>query len=123
VPEQVERPIPDSYWVQPGRLLAGEYPRTKDDAASGPKLRRLLNAGVTFFLDLTEEGEYGLKPYVTILRQEAAALGRAVIHRRLSILDGGIPSSMEMLYILDTLDAALADGQVAYVHCWGGIGM
>ena len=59
----VPRPIPDSYWVEPGRLLAGEYPRDRDDATSLIKLRRLLEAGITLFLDLTEEGEDGLIVY------------------------------------------------------------
>jgi len=45
-----QRPIGDSYWVEPRRLLAGEYPRNKDDASSRAKLRSLLEAGMTFFL-------------------------------------------------------------------------
>jgi len=57
-----DKPIPDSYWVNPGQLLAGEYPRNLDDASSRVKLQRLLEAGVTFFLDLTEAGESGLAP-------------------------------------------------------------
>lgn len=120
--KQLERPIPDSYWVRLGRLLAGEYPRNKDDVTSRSKLRRLLEAGVTFFLDLTEEGEYGLKPYVSLLEQEAAALGCQMVHRRMPIPDGETPTSGGMTCILDTIDAALAEGHVVYVHCWGGIG-
>jgi hypothetical protein len=30
-------PIPDSYWVMPGRLLAGEYPGHKDEAQALPR--------------------------------------------------------------------------------------
>ena len=121
MPEPLERPIPDSYWVRPGRLLAGEYPRHKDDEASRPKLRRLLETGVTFFLDLTEIEE-GLKPYVPLLQEEVAALGRSVAHRRMPIRDGGIPAHKEMAHILNTIDSALAEGHTIYVHCWGGKG-
>ena len=116
------RPIPDSYWVEPGRLLAGEYPRDRDDTSSLIKLRRLLEAGVTLFLDLTEEGEHGLKPYLALLRQEAANLDRDVIHQRVPIPDGRTPASATMSRILDEIDAALAQGHVTYVHCFGGIG-
>lgn len=121
MPEPLERPITDSYWVRPGRLLAGEYPRHKDDEASRPKLRRLLEAGVTFFLDLTEIEE-GLKPYVPLLQEEVAALGRSVAHRRMPIRDGRTPTHEEMAHILNTIDSALAEGHTIYVHCWGGKG-
>jgi protein-tyrosine phosphatase len=117
-----DRPIPDSYWVRPGQLLAGEYPRNLDDRASRPKLRRLLEAGVTFFLDLTEAGEYSLKPYVQLLREEAKTLGRSVKHQRMPIRDMDTPTPAHMTHILDTIDAALTAGQTVYVHCYGGIG-
>jgi hypothetical protein len=35
--ERWERPIPDSYWVWPGRVLAGEYPGSKHDADARKK--------------------------------------------------------------------------------------
>jgi hypothetical protein len=115
-------PIPNAYWVRAGQLLAGEYPRDWDDPISRLKLRRLLEAGVTFFLDLTEAGEYGLESYVPLLEDEAAALGCNVEHQRLPIRDRGTPTPQEMTCILDTLDAALAAGRTVYVHCFGGIG-
>jgi len=115
-------PIPDPYWVKPGQLLAGEYPRNLDDASSRIKLRRLLKAGVTFFLDLTEAGESSLEPYADLLQAEAAALGRVAEHRRLSIPDVSVPSVAHMRRILDTIDAQLAAGKMVYVHCWGGVG-
>jgi protein-tyrosine phosphatase len=116
------RPIADSYWVQPEKLLAGEYPGSRSEDEARHKLRRLLAAGVTYCLDLTEAGEHGLKPDVPLLLQEAAALGHTVEHHRLSIPDGGTPMSAGMVCILDAIDAALEAGQVVYVHCYGGIG-
>jgi protein-tyrosine phosphatase len=115
-------PIPNSYWVRPGQLLAGEYPMDWDDRTSRHKIHRLLQAGVTFLLDLTQAGEYGLQPYTTLLREEAAAEGHAVKHQRMPIRDRGTPTQEEMVSILDTLDAALAQGETVYVHCFGGIG-
>src|SRR4029453_3639787 len=58
-------PIPNSYWVQPGRLLAGEYPGSMSRADAMERVQRLLAAGVTSFIDLTEEG--GLPDYKTPL--------------------------------------------------------
>ncbi len=61
-------PIPDSYWLVPGKLLAGEYPGAQAEAEARMKLRAFLDAGVTCFLDLTEEDE-GLRPYSPLLRE------------------------------------------------------
>lgn len=93
------------YWVEPGRLLAGSYPADFDE---------LRAAGVTLFLDLTEEGEYGLAPYAGALDG-----ARAV---RMPVRDFGCPSAAEMTKILDLIDAELARDEVVYVHCYGGIG-
>jgi hypothetical protein len=102
-------------------LLAGEYPgaRTKDEARR--KLRSFLDAGVDFFLDLTEEDE-GLEPYAPLLQEEAIARERKVVHRRLPITDLDVPSTERMSEIQQTISAALEAGQTVYVHCWGGIG-
>ena len=114
-------PIDDSYWLVPGRLLAGEYPgaRTKDEARR--KLRSFLDAGVNFFLDLTEEDE-GLEPYAPLLQEEAVARERKVVHRRLPITDLDVPTTERMQEIQQTIAAALEAGQTVYVHCWGGVG-
>jgi ADP-ribosyl-[dinitrogen reductase] hydrolase len=118
---QEGRPDPNTYWVREGRLLAGEYPITADPETAREKIRRYLDAGVTFFVDLTEENE--LSPYGHLLDEEAAARGVDVVHRRLSIRDLDVPRSRdEMARILDEIDAALALGHTVYVHCWGGIG-
>jgi hypothetical protein len=116
------RPIPDSYWVNPGQLLAGEYPRNLGGESSRAKLCQFLEAGVTFFLDLTEAGESGLAPYADLLQTEAEILSRPAVHQRLSIPDVSVPSVAHMRHILDTIDEQLAAGEVVYVHCWGGVG-
>jgi hypothetical protein len=121
-PAQMERPIPDSYWVDGGRLLAGEYPGAKQETAARHKLRRLLAAGASVFVDLTEEGEGHLLPYASLLYEEATALGLAADHRRMPIPDLGVPAPAFMVQILDLLDSLLHDNRLPYVHCWGGIG-
>ena len=115
-------PIPDSYWVSTGELLAGEYPGSRHEDEARHKLRQLLSAKVTLFLDLTEEGEYGLRPYVPRLREEAYVHGYSVEHRRMPIPDMHTPTPGEMKRILNAIDTALEAGHVVYVHCYGGIG-
>ncbi|MBN9392910.1 MAG: dual specificity protein phosphatase family protein [Chloroflexi bacterium] len=117
------RPIPDSYWVSPA-FLAGEYPGSRHEAEARQKLQALLDAGITFFVDLTEEVErnVSLKPYNQLLDEEAARLGKQVEYRRISIRDIEVPTPETMATILDTIDGALAAGRKVYVHCWGGIG-
>lgn len=113
-------PFPDSYWVLPGRLLAGEYPAESGEPATRRKLDALLRAGITSFVDLTRPGE--LPPYDTLLREEAADYSRAVEHTRFAIPDFGTPETALMQAILDHIDSRLAAGQAVYVHCRGGIG-
>lgn len=106
-------PIPDSYWVVPGKLLAGEYPGAKLDADALQRLKSFSASGVTSFVDLTEESE-GLSPYSSLLD--------GAKWMRLPIADGGCPTPEQMRAILDSIDGELADDRVVYAHCWGGHG-
>ena len=115
------RPIPNSYWVIPGQFAAGEYPGAVDPGAAADKVRAVLDAGIDYFVDLTEEGE--LLPYRFIVDEEARRLGRSVEWARYPIVDVSVPRSPgEMAGILDAIDSALAHGRNVYVHCWGGVG-
>jgi hypothetical protein len=116
------RPIPDSYWVRTGRLLADEYPGAPVKVAARAKLRQLLAVILGFFLDLTEVGEHDLRPQERPAQKEAFALGRSVVHRRLPIRDRCAPSRDGKAAILATLHEALEAGHTAYVHFWGGVG-
>ena len=115
------RPLPNSYWVIPGRFAAGEYPGAKDPGEAAARLHTLLGSGVNHFMDLTEPGE--LDPYVEIAEEEARNLGLAVAHERHPIVDGSVPRRPEqMTKALDAIDAAMGDNKTIYLHCWGGVG-
>jgi hypothetical protein len=115
------KPVPNSYWVEPGRLLAGEYPGSVDVGEASERLARYVAAGVTRFVDLTEAGE--LAPYDDLLRVAAAGQGVAVAHERHAIPDFGVPASpADMAATLDAIEGALQAGHCVYVHCWGGVG-
>lgn len=115
------RPHPNTYWVIPGRFLAGEYPGAYRPAVASQRLSDYLTAGITFFLDLTQPHD-GLEPYAQLLAAEGAQLGRQTHYVRMPIYDMSVPTPAQMVAILDAIDNALNAGQNVYVHCWGGIG-
>ena len=43
------KPDPNTYWVVPGKLLAGEYPGARDSEEAGSRLRKFLAAGSPSF--------------------------------------------------------------------------
>ncbi len=112
-------PLPNSYWLEPKRILAGEHPSGAGDDATAKRLRALLEAGIDCFIDLTEAGE--LDSYE---RQLAKVAGqREAVYLQRPIPDHGVPESRaKMQEILDALEGALADGRCVYLHCRAGIG-
>ncbi len=109
------KPLAESYWVIPGRLLAGKYPGGKNLQEMERRLGPLLDAGFDGFLDLTEAGE------VPRLR-ELSTRRRHVMCAR-PITDHGVPrDAAYMGEILAALDELLAAGRRVYVHCRAGIG-
>jgi hypothetical protein len=114
------RPISESYWVEPNRFLAGEYPGSFNLETARRRMDKFLEAGITTFIDLTQSHE--LVPYEAVLKEQAQAYGLIVTNERISIRDYGTPPLETMTRILNTIDNALASGQRVYVHCWGGVG-
>src|SRR5258706_915359 len=105
----LDRPLPNTYWVIPGRLLAGEYPGAADDTEARRRLARLLEAGVNSFVDLTEDGE--LPPYRHLLPKHSDYL-------RVGIVDTGVPNNVaQTRELLAAIRAALARERRVYLHC------
>lgn len=113
-------PIPESYWVIPGRFLAGQYPGGFGEERVRRRMDAFLEAGLDTFINLTRPDE--LPPYLPALLEEAKIYNRQVESLQLPIRDFGLPTRAEMIFILDSIDAALAKGRNVYLHCWGGIG-
>lgn len=114
----------DAYWVRQDRIAAGPYPGAATPEEAKAKLAALLAAGVTTFVDLTEEHDRHrrLEPYSHLLRSVAARRGIRATHLRLPIDDTDVPPAWRMRVILDAIDTAVGAGEVAYIHCWGGVG-
>lgn len=117
----MSRPNPNTYWVEPNRLLAGEYPAGNDAKSTQRRLAAYLDHGVTHFIDLTRSGE--LQPYEKILRKMAKERGLDAAYQRVPIADMRVPERpADMIAVLDQIDAAIGADGTAYVHCLAGIG-
>jgi Protein-tyrosine phosphatase len=110
----LDRPLPNSYWVVQGEILAGEYPGHPDEAEARARLARLSAAGIDSFVDLTEDGE--LPPYRHLLPQAAEYL-------RFAIVDTSVPNNVSQTHeVLAGIRSSVARGRRVYVHCRAGIG-
>jgi hypothetical protein len=113
----MQRPLANSYWVLPGRFLAGEYPSGRelpDSYAGRARIAQLLAAGISCIVDLTEEGE--CPAYKQLLPPTVA-------HLRRTIPDTKVPQQPSLMRgIQEDLALALAGGENVYVHCRAGIG-
>jgi ADP-ribosylglycohydrolase len=110
----VKRPLPNSYWVEPGRILAGEHPDGGSEAATRARIEALCAAGVRSFVDLTEAGE--LPDYREFLPRE-------VTWHSFPFPDHSVPrSKQQMREVQQLLEKLMAAGTLVYVHCRAGIG-
>lgn len=110
----VDRPLPNTYWVIPGRVLAGEHPAVGDPVESRTRLGRLYDAGIDSFIDLTEKGE--MPAYRHLLPTGAEYL-------RSPIVDTRVPNNVSQTReLLASIRAGLNSGRGIYVHCRAGIG-
>lgn len=113
-------PILESYWVEEGRFLAGEYPGSYDPETTRRRMDAFLEAGIHTFIDLTQSHE--LLSYESVLKEQARIYDINATYQRFAIRDHGIPLRETMIAILNTIDEALNKSKGVYVHCWGGVG-
>ena len=107
-------PLANSYWVVPGRLLAGEHPSGLTPELTRARLRKLLEAGIDSFVDLT-------RPEEATSYRDALQPGAAYFNR--PIPDHGLPVELaHMQAILAYMRKALDSGHRVYLHCRAGIG-
>jgi hypothetical protein len=111
---ELPRPIPESYWVKPGKLLAGEYPGQYNPESTRKRIDALLEAGFNTFIDLTKPNE--TIPYIRILLEQAKYYDIEVQHHNYPIGDFGLPTPEKMLKILNTIDKALQADKKIYLH-------
>jgi len=120
-------PFPFTYWVVPGKLLAGYYPGAKDSKEAATKISSLLNAGIRHFINLMELDERDrtmqpFVPYTDLLVSIAGKMGVSVTFDQFPIKDMSVPTKRYMGGILNQIDLFIKEGRPVYVHCLGGIG-
>jgi protein tyrosine phosphatase len=120
-------PFPRSYWVIPGKLLAGYYPGSKDPKEATDKLTALINAGIRHVINLMEPDErdftgHRFVLYEDVMESIAAKMGILVTFDQLPIKDLSVPTERHMARILNQIDLCIKHGKPVYVHCLGGIG-
>jgi hypothetical protein len=110
----MDPPLPNTYWVIPDLMLAGEHPYGTDEGDARERLARLCGAGINYFVDLTEMGE--MPDYRRLLPAHAHYL-------RCAIRDTDVPSEIAQMQGLQSrIRNALALGRRMYIHCRAGIG-
>lgn len=109
-----------AWWVEPDRILAGEYPGHPDHARATDKIGILIDRGVRTFLDLTT-AEDNLEPYERLVDEASSArqLDLRVLHH--PITDLSVTADEHYNRIVADITSASQRGAV-YVHCWGGVG-
>lgn len=109
-----------AWWVQPGRLLAGEYPGHADAVRARHKVDLLVDAGIRTIVDLTTPADR-LDPYEPVIGAVSAARQLDLHHESFPIPDLGIVDDDLYDTVTAMIERGLERGGV-YVHCWGGIG-
>src|SRR5688572_31848257 len=112
-------PIPESYWLEENRFLAGEYPGSYNPESARRRIESFLECGIRSFIDLTQSHE--LISYESLLKEQARIYDLQISYHRFAIRDHQVPSTETMINILDTIDNEIQNGNPVYVHCWGGV--
>ncbi len=116
---QKARPNINTYWVTEN-ILAGEYVGNKKNQVAEVRIQAFIDCGVSYFIDLTEKDE--LTPYEDLL-PAVDSNNKPIHYQRHAIKDVSIPKERaEMVAILQSIESALSEGHIVYVHCWGGVG-
>jgi ADP-ribosyl-[dinitrogen reductase] hydrolase len=109
-----------AWWVEPGGVLAGEYPGHPDPQRARAKLDLLVDAGIRTIVDLTTADD-GLTPYDGALDAVATTRALELDRHRVGIPDLGTTDHATYDDLVARIRRAADRGGV-YVHCWGGVG-
>ncbi|MCP4297352.1 MAG: hypothetical protein GY786_17250 [Proteobacteria bacterium] len=125
--EIIKVPFNRSYWVVPGKLLAGGYPGSEDPIEEERKLKGLIQSGIRHVISLLEPQEYDrpddpFAPYVDNMESIAKDLKVSVTFDQLPIKDWSVATERQMIRILNQIDMCIKYDKPVYVHCWGGKG-
>jgi len=120
-------PFDRTYWIIPGKFLAGPYPGSHDPDDAGKRLKALIQCGIRRVINLMDEQEIWkpdppFLPYAESLNRLAEKMGIRVVSTQIPIPDDNHPAPTVMNAVLDQIDRSLSENHPVYVHCWGGRG-
>ena len=140
-------PTLESNWVVPGILMAGAFPATSNDEETFKLITSILKCGITKFVCLQKEyypniTEYnwrnnkGIRPYFEDVKrivsnkdsfETLAEFTNIVTPDKLSfehcpIIDCGITEDFHIISLAKKLVQSIIEGDILYIHCWGGHG-
>ncbi len=123
----MQKPFPQSFWVVPELLCAGQYPGASRADERDEKLGGLLDCGITQIVRLmeTDEVAYGgqpFAPYAPRFLELAAARDLIAEVHTFPIRDGYKPSPETLAAVLEQLQRNIEAKTPTYLHCWGGHG-
>uniref|UniRef100_A0A7S0RIB1 Tyrosine specific protein phosphatases domain-containing protein n=1 Tax=Chlamydomonas leiostraca TaxID=1034604 RepID=A0A7S0RIB1_9CHLO len=140
--KEMAGPTPWSNWALPGRVIAGAYPASLDDAETERILTTLLELGINTFVCLQAEvnintpehawrAQHGLRPYIKDAQKilsKAHETGNPKITQQkidflhLPIIDGNVTTDSAMNRLVEDCMERVLKGEKLYIHCWGGHG-
>jgi len=142
IQSKYQGPTPESNWVIKDKLIVGAFPGYVNDAENKETLTTILNCGVSTFVSLQKEynnnnpeenwrNNRGLRPYFKdaekMIREKELYANLHTSVEKLSfvhepIRDCDIIEDNKTINIAKRLVKAIYDGEVVYLHCWGGHG-
>lgn len=125
--EKIILPFERTYWVIPGKLLAGEIPSAREEDIRKNKVQNLVNMGFDTIINLIEPDEKTfsgklLVDYTADLQDYAKSMNRKVTVYHFPIKDLSITTKERMKEITAQIFSDIQAGRKVYVHCWGGVG-
>jgi hypothetical protein len=115
-------PSSRSYWVVPGKFLAGCYPGSENKDEAYKKLKGVLDHCIRHVINLMESHEFNwdMKPFVPYedhIKSIAASMVVDVTIERIPMRDMRPSSRIEMIWILDRIDQSIEENKSVYIHC------
>jgi len=137
-------PTPESNWLIPSRIMVGAFPASEDDNETDELISSLLFSRVSTFVCLQQEYQVhvteqdwregrALRPYFKDAKSIAEKFqgtiyadivcpptGLRFIH--FPIVDCSISDDTYILKLCIDLVRRISQGEILYIHCWGGHG-
>ncbi|HRP35052.1 MAG TPA: protein-tyrosine phosphatase family protein [Gammaproteobacteria bacterium] len=116
------KPISECYWVESGRLLAGEHPGHWDESVVRRRIVGLLDAGIRVFIDLSARAD-GVYPYHEQLNKICRDRGAVSEYLWRPLPEFEVPEHPDdVAHILRVIKTAIDSGDRVYLHCNDGVG-